>query len=221
LNVANGANNYVHPNHSGDVVSVGDGATTISDNAVTNNKFRQSVGFSVVGKTATGTGNVADIVATADGVLRRSGTGNVEFGTLVTGNIGDSQVTLGKIANIGANTILGNNTGGAAAPIALTAAQVRTLLNVSDGATTYTAGTGLELVGNTFNLTGQALELNNLNVTGIIVRRSDGVFFWKNIISWGRCIYYKWRWNFNGSYNRVNFLEQRQERLQREMTVEL
>jgi hypothetical protein len=181
LNVANGANNYVHPNHSGDVVSVGDGATTISDNAVTNNKFRQSVGFSVVGKTATGTGNVADIVATADGVLRRSGTGNVEFGTLVTGNIGDSQVTLGKIANIGANTILGNNTGGAAAPIALTAAQVRTLLNVSDGATTYTAGTGLELVGNTFNLTGQALELNNLNVTGIIVRRSDGVFFGRTL----------------------------------------
>jgi hypothetical protein len=185
LNVANGANNYVHPNHSGDVVSVGDGATTISDNAVTNNKFRQSVGFSVVGKTATGTGNVADIVATADGVLRRSGTGNVEFGTLVTGNIGNSQVTLGKIANIGANTILGNNTGGAAAPIALTAAQVRTLLNVADGATanvgtvtsiaTNNGVTGGTITGTgTIGLTGQALALHNLATNGLIARTGAG-----------------------------------------------
>jgi len=35
LNVADGANNYVHPNHSGDVTSVGDGATTLANTAVT------------------------------------------------------------------------------------------------------------------------------------------------------------------------------------------
>ena len=33
--IAASANNYVHPNHSGDVTSSGDGATTIADNAVT------------------------------------------------------------------------------------------------------------------------------------------------------------------------------------------
>ena len=33
--VATSANNYTHPNHSGDVTSSGDGATTIADNAVT------------------------------------------------------------------------------------------------------------------------------------------------------------------------------------------
>jgi hypothetical protein len=34
INVADGSNNYVHPNHSGDVVSSADGATTIQTGAV-------------------------------------------------------------------------------------------------------------------------------------------------------------------------------------------
>ena len=37
--IAIGANNYSHPNHSGDVTSSGDGATTIADLAVTNAKI--------------------------------------------------------------------------------------------------------------------------------------------------------------------------------------
>ena len=79
LNVADGANNYTHPNHSGDVTSVADGATTIAAGAV----------------------------------------------------------TLAKMANLAANAIIGNNTGSPATPLALTAAQVRTLLNVADGANNY------------------------------------------------------------------------------------
>ena len=39
INVANGANAYVHPNHSGDVTSTGDGATVIANNAVTTLKI--------------------------------------------------------------------------------------------------------------------------------------------------------------------------------------
>lgn len=39
LNVSDGANAYVHPNHSGDVTSVGDGAQTIAANAVTETKI--------------------------------------------------------------------------------------------------------------------------------------------------------------------------------------
>lgn len=38
INVADGANNYSHPDHTGDVTSVGDGATTIADDAVDNTK---------------------------------------------------------------------------------------------------------------------------------------------------------------------------------------
>lgn len=39
LNVADGANAYVHPNHSGDVTSVADGAQTIANGVVTNAKL--------------------------------------------------------------------------------------------------------------------------------------------------------------------------------------
>ena len=44
LNVADGANNYSHPNHTGDVTSTGDGATVIADNAVTSGKISDSDG---------------------------------------------------------------------------------------------------------------------------------------------------------------------------------
>lgn len=55
-------------------------------------------------------------------------------GTGVTWTIDNGVVTLAKMANLAANSIIGNNTGSVAVPLALTAAQVRTLLNVADGA---------------------------------------------------------------------------------------
>jgi len=43
--VAVSANNYVHPNHSGDVTSTGDGATVIAANAVTSAKLATTLDF--------------------------------------------------------------------------------------------------------------------------------------------------------------------------------
>jgi len=61
-NVAANANNYSHPNHSGDVTSVGDGAQTIALNAVTNAKLAQMVQSTVKGRAAgAGTGDPADL----------------------------------------------------------------------------------------------------------------------------------------------------------------
>jgi hypothetical protein len=42
LSVEDGANNYVHPNHTGDVTSTGDGATVIATDAVTTSKIDDS-----------------------------------------------------------------------------------------------------------------------------------------------------------------------------------
>jgi len=61
INVADGANNYVHPNHSGDVTSVADGAQTIAANAVTNAKAAQMATKTYKGRTSALTGNAEDV----------------------------------------------------------------------------------------------------------------------------------------------------------------
>ena len=59
------------------------------------------------------------------------------FGTTDTAGITDNAVTLAKIQDIATATILGRATAGSGDPEALTASQVRTILNVADGANNY------------------------------------------------------------------------------------
>lgn len=117
---------------TGDVTASADSnATTIANNAVTYAKVQQaSAGFTILAKATTGAGNYAELAAGSDGVLRRSGSGDLAFGTLVTGNIGNSQVTNAKLADMTAATFKGRNTG-TGAPEDLTAAQVSSLLGIA------------------------------------------------------------------------------------------
>lgn len=73
--------------------------------------------------------NTAALVLTDDARLTDERTPT--NGSVTTAKIVDANVTLAKLANIAAATLLGNNTGGAAAPIALTAAQVKALLAIA------------------------------------------------------------------------------------------
>lgn len=79
LNVADGANAYVHPNHSGDVTSVADGATTIANDVVTNAKLANVATATIKGRSTAGTGDPEDLTATQVRTLI-----NVEDGADVT-----------------------------------------------------------------------------------------------------------------------------------------
>jgi len=62
--IAESANNYTHPNHSGDVTSVGDGATTIANDAVTNAKLANMAVNTIKGRITASTGDPEDLTAT-------------------------------------------------------------------------------------------------------------------------------------------------------------
>ena len=71
-------------------------------------------------------------------------------GSGATWTIAAGAVTVSKMANLAASTILGNNTGVSAAPIALSVAQVKTLLAIAAGdvsglATVATSGSAADL----------------------------------------------------------------------------
>lgn len=63
--------------------------------------------------------------------------GSTVGGTNVAASVADGSVTIAKLEDIAANTILGNNTGSSSAILELTPTQVRALLNVADGANNY------------------------------------------------------------------------------------
>jgi hypothetical protein len=92
LNVEDGANFYVHPNHTGDVTSTGDGPTTIANDAVTTAKILNSnvtyakiqemAARSVLGRSGNTAGPVGEITASTNHtVLRRNGN-DIGFGAI-------------------------------------------------------------------------------------------------------------------------------------------
>ncbi len=103
--------------------------------------------------------------------------------TVNTAQIEDGSITLAKHSTAAANTLRGNNTGSAATPTDLTAAEVRALLNVADGAagnqTLSIFGNDLTISGgNTITLpTGGSVTFDETPVNGSTnAVRSNGIF---------------------------------------------
>lgn len=104
---------------TGDVTaSAGSNATTIANNAVTTVKILDAnvtlaklvnlAGLSVLGRSANSSGVMAAITGTDGQVLRVSGT-TLGFGTIATAGLADGSVTLAKLANGTACSLLGRS----------------------------------------------------------------------------------------------------------------
>jgi hypothetical protein len=168
LNVQDGAS----PNatHTGDVT--GATALTIANSAVTLAKMADLAANSIMGNNTAGAiapkaltkSEVLTFLNVQDGASpNATHTGDVTGATALT--ITNGAVTLTKMAALGAYTMIGNHSGGSATPVALSTTQVRTLLNVADGATANTkASSGDVTTGtddNNFLTVARGKQLND------------------------------------------------------------
>jgi hypothetical protein len=83
--VAAGANAYSHPNHTGDVTSLGDGATVIANDAVTYAKMQNAGANTVLARAAAAAGDLGEVAIGAEQLLGRGVTGDIAAISLGSG----------------------------------------------------------------------------------------------------------------------------------------
>ena len=139
----------------------------INDDAVTYAKM-QNLGTAnrVLGATSTGAiGEVQVVTAMiANDAIEEEQIGD---GEVKTAAIADANVTLAKMANLAQSTIIGRAaSAGTGVPTALTANQVRSLLNVANGATAGGGGI-FAATGSAHSTTNQMLSISgSVSITG-------------------------------------------------------
>ena len=106
---------------------IADDAVTFAkmQHTTTNNRLLGAATAGAIGEVQVATDMIADDAVTS---------AKIADTTIVTGNIANEAVTLGKIQNIANDTVLGNVSGGSANAIELSATQLRTLINVENNA---------------------------------------------------------------------------------------
>ena len=105
--------------------------------------------------------NTGDQTITLTGDVTGSGTGSF------AATIGAGTVTFAKMANLAANSFIGNNTGSAATPTALTAAQAKTILAITEADVTNLVSDLAGKVATSVTVNGHALTSN------VVVSASD------------------------------------------------
>jgi hypothetical protein len=100
LGVAAGANNYSHPDHTGDVTSTGDGATVIASNVVSNAKLATVATGTIKGRATAGTGNVEDLSASQVRTILNVADGATAFNPAIPGPIGETTASTAKFTEI-------------------------------------------------------------------------------------------------------------------------
>lgn len=181
-------NLYVHPNHTGDVTSVADGATTIAADAVTNAKAANMAESTVKGRAAgAGTGDPTDLTATQVRAIL-----NVADGaTAYTDEM--ARDALGTALTEGAGIDLTVNDAGDTITIATTitqytdemaqdaagalfsAAETDIAVTYDDAGNAITAAVSPTLVGDRITAAAEQTTLEDTNKFAIV---DDGVLKW-------------------------------------------
>lgn len=128
---------YTHPNHSGDVTSVNDGATTIGDGKVTLAKMANMATASFIGRNTASVG-VPEIISmttakTMLGLGSAAYVADTTFATAAQGATADGAIPKSTVTTLNDFIVATGN----AAVARKTPTEVRTILNVEDGANNY------------------------------------------------------------------------------------
>ncbi len=160
----------------------------VPDNAITDAKLRQSAGWSVIGRSASSTGDVADITAASDNrVLATNGSGAVDWVTVKAGMIANNAVTDAKLRTSAALSVVGRsaNSTGNVADISATAASGAVLRESGSTlgfGTVGTAGLAANAVTDAIIRQGAAHTLigrsanSTGNVADISLATDEGIF---------------------------------------------
>ena len=160
-------NNYSHPNHTGDVTSAGDGATTIGNNKVTFAKMQDIASKTFIGRNTAAAGDPESLTAaTARTILNvEDGANNYKFKVSADGTAGTSDITNGNTLAFTGGTAIDATRVGDTVTIAHSDTS-----SVADLASDNSGNTFIQDIGFTFDthghVTGATASTGTVSVAG-------------------------------------------------------